>query len=494
MIRPFTTFSLSISELVNVVGGRYEGPQNIVITGAAHTDQDVQVGDIFLAYPGKKFHGAQFAESALKNGAVAILTDSAGAEMTGGAPTIIVDNPRVAGATIAATLYRSPMRTMESIGITGTNGKTTVTTLLYQIMTAVGRESGLIGTVETRIGAEVIPSVRTTPEASEIQALAATMLERHVRHCIMEVSSHALEEKRMIGSFFQVVGFTNLSQDHLDYHHTMESYFAAKAKLFTFEYADLGFINIDNEYGFRLANQCEIPTITVSRASKKATWHYLEIEPEVGGTQFSMRGRDGVLIESRTKLHGGFNLDNLLLATAIAYQCGVDPLQLAQIIPTLSGAAGRLEPVNVGQDFSAFVDYAHSPDAVVNALKAVREFTPGRVIAVLGCGGDRDSSKRSLMGEALAQGSDIAIFTSDNPRSEDPAAILSEMVSTVAVAAPSAIIAERRAAIAYAISLAQSGDTVVVLGKGHETGQEISGVKHPFDDRLILAQLIEDRA
>jgi UDP-N-acetylmuramoyl-L-alanyl-D-glutamate--2,6-diaminopimelate ligase len=407
---------------------------------------------------------------------------------------LLVTDAREAGATLASSFYRDPVRDLQSIGITGTNGKTTVTTLLNQIFTAVGRESGLIGTVETRIGAESIKSERTTPEAPELQALAATMRERHMRHLVMEVSSHSLALKRMIGSHFSIVGFTNLSQDHLDFHGDMESYFQAKRKLFTHEYGETAFINIDGEYGQRLFSESEINAISISRHNTKATWHFTAITNTAGGIEFTIRGRDGILIESRTLLHGGFNLDNLLLAIAIAYECGVDPLELASIAPRLAGAPGRLEPVSLGQNFAALVDYAHSPDAVNNVLSAAREFTNGRVIAVLGCGGDRDASKRILMGAALSEGSDIAIFTSDNPRSEKPSDILNQMTKGLKVEEPSRIIEDRAEAIKAAVALAQPGDTVLVLGKGHENGQEIAGALFDFDDRIHLALAIEAKS
>ncbi len=491
MIRPFNSFSLSLENAAELLGGQKQNFSNVTFTGLTHKDSDIQPGDLFLAFPGAKRHGAEFVESAKGKGAVAVLTDAQGAEISTSLPTIVVSNVREAGATLASYFYRAPIRDMQSIGITGTNGKTTVTTLLYQLFTAVGRETGLIGTVETRIGKDVVKSERTTPEAADLQALAATMRERHMRHLVMEVSSHSLDLKRMVGSHFSIAGFTNLSQDHLDYHKDMESYFAAKSKLFTHEYAESGFINIDNSYGARLFAQSPINSTSLSRTNKNATWHFTEINPIASGVEFTMRGRDGILIESRTPMHGGFNLDNLLMAVAIAYECSIDPLEMASIIPTLNGAPGRLEPVTLGQNFTALVDYAHSPDAVINVLQAVREFTSGRVIAVLGCGGDRDSSKRPLMGAALADNSDIAIYTSDNPRSENPEAILKEMVGASLVNQPSAVIADRAEAIAYAVGEAVAGDTVIILGKGHESGQEIDGVVTPFDDRIQLAQAIE---
>jgi UDP-N-acetylmuramoyl-L-alanyl-D-glutamate--2,6-diaminopimelate ligase len=483
----------SLGRAVELLGADVKNFQEVDFSGLTHIDSEIEPGDIFLAFPGAKVHGAQFIARAKERGAVAVLTDIAGAELSEDLPTLVVPWARDAGALLSASFYRDPTRSMQSIGITGTNGKTTVTTLLYQIFSAVGRESGLIGTVESRIGEDILKSERTTPEAPQLQALAASMVERHMRHLVMEVSSHSLELKRLLGSYFSIVGFTNLSQDHLDFHNDMESYFSAKAQLFTHEYAERGFVNIDCAFGARLAGTAMIPVATLSRTSSQAQWHYTDIHPTSTGVEFIIRGRDGVLIESRTRLHGGFNLDNLLMAVAIAYECEVDPLELATIIPTLQGAPGRLESINIGQEFKALVDYAHSPDAVLNVLSAVREFTSGRVIAVLGCGGDRDASKRALMGRALHEGSDIAIFTSDNPRSEDPASILLQMTKDLEVNEPSAVIEDRAVAIQAAVALALPGDTVLILGKGHESGQDINGFVTPFDDRLHLAEAIEAR-
>ena len=496
MIRPLANFSLNLLEVAQLVSAENletdrTALKGIEITGVVHSDSDVLPGDIFLAIPGAKVHGAEFIASAVARGAVAVLTDSAGAVRFKDVPTLVVNDVRHAGAVIASSLYKDPTRDLGAIGITGTNGKTTVSTLLYQLFEAAGRATGLIGTVDTRIAAEVLKSARTTPEAPELQSIAAVMRERHMRHLVMEVSSHALSLNRVKASHFAIVGFTNLSQDHLDFHQDMESYFQAKAKLFCFEYADLGFINIDNEYGARLAAQSEIPFVSLSRSDTSAQWHFTRIHQASSAIELSIRGTGGILIESKTQLLGRYNLDNLLMAVAIAHESGIDPIEIAALIPALTGAPGRLDQVSLGQKFTALVDFAHSPDAVSNVLSAAREFTAGKIIAVLGCGGDRDTSKRSLMGEALVSGSDIAIFTSDNPRNENPAEILRQMTSSVTVESPSKTIEDRTAAISYAVNLANDGDTVLILGKGHEGGQEIAGVVTPFDDRIKLALAIE---
>ena len=495
MIRPLTQSQRSLSSVVSTISASTElsggDLEKIAVTGISTSSTDVEPGDLFCAFAGAKVHGATFAKDAIKSGAVAILTDAQGAKLIKGLPVLIVTNPRKSAGILSSWFYGEPMRDLFSIGITGTNGKTTVSTLCHQIFQSAGQETGLIGTVETRIGTEVLSSTRTTPEATELQSLVATMRERHCRNLVMEVSSHAISLERVRGSYFAAVGFTNLSQDHLDFHGSMDEYFAAKSKLFTFEYADHAFINIDDSYGQILAANTELPVQTLSRFNENATWHYTRIEEGIHHSDISIRGVGGVLIDSRTTLRGGFNFDNLLMAVAMCVDSGIDPIDIATLIPHLVGAVGRLEPVSLGQNFTALVDYAHSPDAVTRVLAAAREMTDKKVIGVLGCGGDRDSSKRSAMGQELSLRSDIAIFTSDNPRSENPKTILEQMTNGLKISEPSAIIQDRTEAIQLAVNLAQPGDVVIVLGKGHERGQEIAGVVQPFDDRLVLAHAIE---
>jgi UDP-N-acetylmuramoyl-L-alanyl-D-glutamate--2,6-diaminopimelate ligase len=293
------------------------------------------------------------------------------------------------------------------------------------------------------------------------------------------------------GTHFKAVGFTNLTQDHLDFHKTMEDYYQAKRALFKAEFADHAFINIDDAFGKRLNEEVSISSSLISRTNKKAHWYYESFTPQARGFEVSIRGEGGVLIEGVTHLNGEHNLDNLLLAVAMAVHSGVDPLVIGNGLRRLTGAPGRLESVECGQEFIALVDYAHTPDAVEKVLSSLRNPTIKRVIGVLGCGGDRDASKRPLMGRALYEGCDIAIFTSDNPRSEDPEAILKEMTSSISLDAKTKVLTDRRAAIAHAVSLAQPGDVVIVLGKGHEKGQEIKGEKLPFSDQEELRRAIE---
>lgn len=480
----------AVSELTSAFS-KYPDLESITITGVAIDSHQIEPGDLFVAVAGAKVHGATYAGNAKLNGAVAVLTDEVGSGIITDLPVLVVANPRASAGAIAAWLHKEPMRDMFSVGVTGTNGKTTVTTLLYQIAMAASRQSGLIGTVETRIGSEVIETLRTTPEAPELQSLAAVMRERHIRNIFMEVSSHAVSLNRIGGSHFDIAAFTNLSQDHLDFHTDMDSYFAAKAALFTHKYADTAYINIDSTWAKKLLEIQELPVVRISRHAKSADWYFDRIENGARSTSIAIRGTGGILIETSTKLVGDFNLDNLLMAIAICVASGIDPVDIAAITPTLSGAEGRLEKVDLGQSFTALVDYAHSPDSVKSVLETLRKGTSGKVIALLGCGGDRDKSKRPLMGAALLAGSDLAIFTSDNPRSEDPTQIINEMISGLTLPSNSVVEVDRKRAIELAVAAAKPDDVVVLLGKGHESGQEIAGVKHNFDDRLVLAAAIE---
>jgi len=480
----------AVGELTSAYSS-YPDLESISITGISIDSHQIEAGDLFVAVAGTKVHGATYAGNAKLNGAVAVLTDEVGAGIISDLPVLVVADPRAAAGVIAAWIHKEPMRDMFSVGVTGTNGKTTVTTLLHQIAMAASRQSGLIGTVETRIGDEVVEALRTTPEAPELQSLAAVMRERHMRNLFIEVSSHAVSLNRIGGSHFDIAAFTNLSQDHLDFHADMDSYFAAKAALFTHKYSDTAYINIDSSWAQKLLDIQELPVVRISRHTKSADWYFERIENGLRNTSIAIRGTGGILIETTTKLVGDFNLDNLLMAIAISVASGIDPIDIAAITPSLNGAEGRLEKVDLGQSFTALVDYAHSPDSVTSVLETLRKSTAGKVIAVLGCGGDRDKSKRPLMGACLLTGSDLAVFTSDNPRSEDPAQIIKEMVSGLSLPATSVIEVDRKRAIEIAVAAAKPGDVVVILGKGHESGQEIAGVKHNFDDRLVLAAAIE---
>ena len=495
MIRPETGNSKSLLELASFLGIKIEDEKisEILFTGIASDTRNILPGDLFVALPGSKSHGAAFVVEIKAAGAVAVLTDEKGVEFVSEVlPTLLVSDPRRAVGDCASWFYGRPSLNISVAGITGTNGKTTTTALLNQIWKYAERETGLIGTIGIEIGAEILPTTFTTPEAADLQSLFAVMQERHVRNVAMEVSSHAITMNRITGSHFKMVGFTNLTQDHLDFHGSMVEYFGAKRKLFATEFADLGFVNIDDAYGAELFASSDIPVISLSRENTKAEWYFESAEMNSTGYSVTLRGTGGIQISGELGLIGDHNLDNLLMASAMAFQSDVDPIVIGNSFRYLTGAPGRLERIELGQEFKALVDYAHTPDAVERTLATLRKSSDGRIIAVLGCGGDRDRSKRPIMGKALQNGSDIAIFTSDNPRSESVHEILNEMTQNLVLANSSQVVADRREAIALAVASAQPGDCVVVLGKGHETGQEISGVKHPFDDRIELARAIEE--
>jgi UDP-N-acetylmuramoyl-L-alanyl-D-glutamate--2,6-diaminopimelate ligase len=470
-----------------------------VVTGVSHDAGLVRTGDLYAALPGSRTHGANFAKQAVAAGAVAVLTDAAGSAIAddAGVPLLVVDDPRLELGPLASWIYGDPSRALRLLGVTGTNGKTTTSYLLDAGLRAAGENSGLIGTIETRIGDRVLPSVRTTPEAPELQALFAEMVESGVGAAAMEVSSHALALHRVDGTTFEVVAFTNLSQDHLDFHADLDDYFAAKARLFTPQFARAAVVNIDDEHGRLLVDLAGIPVTTVSIEGRDADWRATDLRLGSDGSHFVASG-PGVAIAVEVRLPGAFNAANALLALVTLITAGVAPDAAAAGIAGLAVVPGRMEPVSVGQSFVALVDYAHTPDAVVTLLETLRATSAGRLIVVLGCGGDRDRSKRPLMGAAAARLADVAVLTSDNPRSEEPAGILAAMLEGAMGVDPAErgrvlVEPDRRAAIAAAVRHAQPGDVVVVAGKGHEQGQEVGGVIHPFDDRAVLHEQLVER-
>jgi UDP-N-acetylmuramoyl-L-alanyl-D-glutamate--2,6-diaminopimelate ligase len=469
------------------------------ITGVTHDSAAVLPGDLYAALPGTHTHGARFADQAVAAGAVGVLTDPAGSEIVdeglGGVPVLVVDDPRAKLGDVASWIYGEPSKQLRILGVTGTNGKTTTSYLLDAGLRAAGEKTGLVGTIETKIGDWVAPSARTTPEAPDLQALLAVMLERGVGSVSMEVSSHALALQRVDGTAFDVVAFSNLSQDHLDFHTDLDDYFNAKARLFTSQFARAGVVNIDDEHGRRLLGVADIPLTTVSATSPAAQWWVGDLSVGSGSagegrTEFVVHG-PGVVTAVSLRLPGSFNVANALLAFVSLVVAGVDPQAAADGIADVSVVPGRMEAVSVSQPFAALVDYAHTPDAVVTLLTTLRPTTAGRLIVVLGCGGDRDRAKRPLMGAAAARLADVAVLTSDNPRSEEPGQILAAMFDGAMGVAPEQrgeVIVEldRKTAIGIAVSQARAGDVVVVAGKGHEQGQEVGGVIHPFDDRTVL--------
>ena len=491
-------YSLALSEVINLIGISDADLErnNLSITGITLDSNDVIQGDLFVALPGANSHGSKFIDSAVANGAIAVLTDMS-AIVDADIPVLRVNDPRLWVGVIADKFYRNPSSAINVFGITGTNGKTTTSYLLQQIWDFNNRNSGLIGTIETRIGDEIFPNKRTTPEAPELQSIFAIMRERHNLNVVMEVSSHALALNRVEGTKFSVVAFTNLSHDHLDFHKTMENYYQAKSRLFKYGFSEKAIINIDDSWGKRLFEETEIEKISISTHDQKANWRIIDsslADPSSSSksvVELTIAGPGGILLSIATPLMGDYNSANVLMALALAVESGIDPLSAANALSNAKGAPGRMESIELGQRFTAVIDYAHSPDAVSAALKAVRCSTKGRIIAVLGCGGDRDAAKRPLMGQALISGADLAIFTSDNPRSEDPLSILNQMHEGIKLTENHFVIVDRSEAIKFAIENAKESDCVLVLGKGHETGQEIMGKISPFDDRVELKNAIK---
>ena len=461
--------------------------QQVVISGVSINAQKVVPGDLFIAFAGANTHGISYLQQAISNGAAAVLSDK---KIETSIPSFIHPNPREIVGSISAWLYGHPFKNLKAIGITGTNGKTTTANLVKQIWQLNSIRAGLIGTLGVEIADEKIESARTTPEADDLQAIAAAMVEQGCKNLAMEVSSHAIDQGRIKGAKYEVVAFSNLTQDHLDYHLSMENYFQAKANLFVSEYAKGAVINIDDSYGKKLLKQVKIPVVTVSRKDSTADWFLAKAEIKNGIYQVVIKNKSGESLSENFALLGDYNLDNLLLAVAIVNSAGLSLDRIASTISKLQSVPGRLESVNAGQKFTALVDYAHTPDAVERVIATVKSVTHGKIIGVLGCGGDRDASKRSVMGQALFNGCDLAIFTSDNPRSESAKAILNQMTAGIDLGKKGLVEIDRKNAIDLAVKNAQSGDVVLLMGKGHESGQEVNSVVTPFDDRIELAESI----
>ncbi len=471
------------------------------VTGVTLDSRTVAPGDLYVALPGTRVHGAAFCADAVAAGAVAVLTDPDGRARAAatGVPVFVLADPRGKLGEISCWVYGNPSSRLRLIGVTGTSGKTTSTYLLESGLRAGGHQTGLVGGVETRIGRDQLPSTLTTPEAPDLQALFAVMVERGVTAAAMEVSSHSLALGRVAGTSFDVAVFTNLSQDHLDFHADLEDYFRAKASLFMPPV--LGVINIDDSHGRRLAATAVVPVTTFSAAGiHEADWRAVDVRSGADGSAFRVIGPGGIEADVSVGLAGVFNVANALGAVVALVEAGVRLEDAVAGIAACPGVPGRLERVPApGLDITAFVDYSHKPGAVEAVLRSLRPVTRGSLIIVLGCGGDRDRAKRPMMGSAAASLADVAILTSDNPRSEDPLAILAAMLDGVlSVPQPerARVIVEpdRGAAIAQAVGLAVPGDVIVVAGKGHETGQYVAGRVLPFDDRQVTASALERAA
>jgi UDP-N-acetylmuramoyl-L-alanyl-D-glutamate--2,6-diaminopimelate ligase len=489
---------MRVDELAaEIEGARIVGDRSVAPTGLAYDSRKAGPGTLFFCVVGEKVDGHGFAAQVIEAGAAALVVER---ELEVAVPQLVVADARAAMAPVAARFYGDPTAELRVVGVTGTNGKTTTAFLIQEILEGAGIATGLLGTVKQVVGGVEEAVERTTPEAIDLQGTFRRMLDAGDRACAMEVSSHAMTLHRADAIHFGVALFTNLTQDHLDFHADMEDYFLAKRRLFE---ADVGarIVNVDDPYGRRLAE--EFDCLTFSAEGVNADYVARDISFDSGGAKFTVErrplGRDVVPgstdppaaeeIRVRTRLPGHFNVANALGAFAAAEAIGVEGEAAAAGLAGAARVPGRFEPIDEGQGFSVLVDYAHTPDSLENVLRAARRLTAGRVIAVFGAGGDRDRDKRPKMGRAGAELSDLAVVTSDNPRSEDPQAIVAEVVAGAAGGAEVEAEVDRRAAIALALGRARPGDTVVIAGKGHELGQEFeAGRKVPFDDREVVRE------
>ncbi len=499
--RPLSALSSLLGVRLAAVGSSLTPNELGSVRGVTLDSRSVCPGDLYVALPGAKVHGAAFCEQAVAAGAVAVLTDPDGRSRAAasGVPVFVLADPRARLGEIACWVYGDPSSRLRLIGVTGTSGKTTTSYLLESGLRAAGHLTGLVGGVEIRIGRETVASSLTTPEAPDLQALFAVMVERGVTAAAMEVSSHSLSLGRVAGTDFDVAVFTNLSQDHLDFHADLEDYFRAKASLFV--PPAIGVVNLDDKYGRKLASIAPIPVTTFSAAGRPgADWRAADVRSGADGSTFRLIGPGGVEADVSVGLAGVFNVANAVGALVALVEAGIGLEDAVAGVGACTGVPGRLERVPAaGLDVTAFVDYSHKPGAVEAVLRSLRPVTQGNLIIVLGCGGDRDRAKRPMMGAAAASLADVAILTSDNPRTEDPLAILAAMLDGV-LSVPqedrARVIVEpdRAAAIAQAVSLAAAGDVIVVAGKGHETGQYVAGKVLPFDDRQVTADALHAAA
>jgi UDP-N-acetylmuramoyl-L-alanyl-D-glutamate--2,6-diaminopimelate ligase len=463
------------------------GAEDVEVSDLAYDNRCTGPGTLFFCVPGFTTDGHDFAPDAVARGAVGLVVQR---PLGLGVPEVVVGSVRAAMAPAAAAFYGDPTARLQTIGVTGTNGKTTTAFLLRELLEADGRQTGLLGTVKSVIGGIEHDVQRTTPEAIDLQRTFAEMASRGDRACVMEVSSHALELGRADAIHFAVAVFTNLTQDHLDFHPTMEDYFAAKRRLFVADRAPgapgASVINVDDEYGARLA--AELPDALSFALTADAVYRAADVTTGLSGSSFTIHGPDGML-ELSSPLRGEFNVYNMLAAFVAARALGVSAAVCSAAIASAGQVPGRFETVDDGQPFAVLVDYAHTPDSLENVLRAARELTDGRVHVVFGCGGDRDRGKRPMMGEIARRLADRVIVTSDNPRSEDPESIIAEILEGSGPEVQHD--PDRRAAIAVAIEDAGAGDVVVIAGKGHEQGQEFeAGRKLPFDDVSVAHDIL----
>jgi len=459
------------------------GAPEVEISGLAYSSQSVTPGTLFFCVPGFRADGHDFAPDAVRRGAGALVAQR---PLGLGVPEVLVRDVRAAMGPAAARFYGDPTSELDVVGITGTNGKTTTAFLVRHLLEAGGRSCGMLGTVKRVVGGAEEEVERTTPEAIDLQATFRRMLDLGDGACAMEVSSHALELGRVSDIRFACRVFTNLTQDHLDFHGTMDAYFEAKRRFF--DGPGASFVNVDDEYGRRIA--AEVPCVTFA-IHREADFRARDVGFDLMGSRFTCDTSDGPLaIES--PLPGLFNVENVLAAVAVVRSLEVSAETIRAALPTFGRVPGRFEPVDEGQDFGVLVDYAHTPDSLENVLRAAREVTRGRLHVVFGAGGDRDRGKRPLMGEAARRLADRVVVTSDNPRSEDPDAIIDQVMEGAGPEAERE--RDRRHAISLAVESAGAGDVVVIAGKGHEQGQEFeNGRREPFDDVTVVREALRDR-
>jgi UDP-N-acetylmuramoyl-L-alanyl-D-glutamate--2,6-diaminopimelate ligase len=482
-----TSRRVPLASLAPAVQGEVRGDPATMVGDVVLDTRKVAPGALFCCVPGARVDGHDLAGKALDAGAVALVVQRPlGLE----APQLVVGGVRDALAPLAAAFFDHPSRRLDLVGVTGTNGKTTTTFLLEAVFRAAGRVPGVLGTVEVRVGDDRRPAVHTTPEAPDLQRLLAEMADSGVQAAAMEVSSHGLALHRVDGTRFKAAIFTNLTQDHLDFHADLDDYYLAKRRLFTPAFTPLGVVNLDDPHGRLLAGTAEVAVVTTGTAAD-ADWRATDVAASLEGTSFRVASPAGSR-PVRLRLAGQFNVANALGALAAADALGIDLDTAVAGLEALAGVPGRFERVDAGQPFTVLVDYAHTPDSLDNLLRAARAVTGGRVLVVFGCGGDRDRAKRPIMGEIAGRLADLAVVTSDNPRSEDPEAIVAQVAEGVAGSAgPGRFLVEvdRRTAIRKALAMAAPGDAVLLAGKGHEQGQELAGGrKVPFDDRQVATE------
>ena len=495
--RPSTVVPVTLAALAATLGLPDADVASVELTGVALSSASVRPGDLYAALPGARTHGARYVEAAARAGAAAVLTDDAGADAAraSGLPVLVVAHPRRLVARAAAHVYGDPAADLTLIGVTGTQGKTTTTHLVNAGLAAAGRRTAVIGTMGTWIDGRPTESVLTTPEAPDLHALFAVMREAGVDVCAMEVSSHAIVMGRVDGVVFDLAVFTNFGRDHLDFHGSVEEYFAAKAELFTPARSRRALVNADDPALTRLVADPLVPTSTFGMRSAEAHWRAERVRSSPTGSTFVVATPQGHQIPASVRLSGTFNVANALCAIAAVGEIGVDVEAAAAGVAGVTSVAGRMESVENELGISVVVDYAHKPDAVTAILEALRPVTPGRLLVVLGAGGDRDRGKRPIMGQIAARLGDVVIVTDDNPRSESPAAIRAEVIAGAeAVGGPAEIveIGDRQAAIRSALRSAAPGDTVLIAGKGHERGQEVDGQVLDFDDRAVAAEVLAE--